>query len=39
MATSTQVLADFGDADHSVRLKSITQFGRRRSPGSVEGDH
>jgi hypothetical protein len=31
--------ADFGDADHAVRLKSISQFGRRRSPGSDEGDH
>jgi hypothetical protein len=31
--------ADFGDADHAVRRKSITQFGGSRSPSSVEVDH
>jgi hypothetical protein len=36
---SRTLTADFGDADHAVRLKSISQFGRRRSPGSDEGDH
>ncbi len=33
-----RAVADFGDVDHSVRLKSITRFGRRRSLVSVDDD-